>query len=144
MAMGKLKVALFEKEKGKKSDSSILFSGGKGRHLTAPEVIAQKRTLEDAKELEETKRVTKKVKREGRKVEKERLEAEWKQLVAEHVSAVEKWAGQCLELKLAGTKAKDLPKRPKRPLKPKPKDSDDEDDESGGEGDGDGEESTSL
>jgi hypothetical protein len=99
----------------------------------------QRWALEDAKELEETTRVMKKAKQEVRRAE-ECLEAEWKQLVTDYVMAVEKWVGWCLELKPAGTKTKDLPKRPKRPLKPKPKESDDEEDESGGEGHGDGKE----
>ncbi|KAF8170977.1 hypothetical protein K438DRAFT_1982258 [Mycena galopus ATCC 62051] len=127
--MGKLKTALFEKEKTKKSDRRILFPGGKGRHLTAPEVIAQKRAMEDAKEHEQEERATKKAKREARKAEKARIEVEWKALLVEHAAAVEAWAGRCVELKLAGIKSKDLPKKPKRPLKPKPKDSDDEEEE---------------
>ncbi|KAF8146830.1 hypothetical protein K438DRAFT_1780452 [Mycena galopus ATCC 62051] len=101
--MGKLKAALFEKEKTKKSDHRILFPGGEGRDLTAPEVIAQKRAIEDAKEHEQEERPTKKAKREAKKAEKARIEVEWK--------------------------SKDLPKKPKRPLKPKPKDSDNEEEE---------------
>ncbi|KAJ6577267.1 hypothetical protein B0H19DRAFT_1207794 [Mycena capillaripes] len=139
LAMGTLKTALFEKEKGKKSDRSILFPGGKGRHLTTTEVIAEKRAPENAKGMEATAKATKKAKKEARKAEKERLEAEWKVLLAEHAVAVEEWAGQCLMLKAGGTKAKDLPKRPKRALKPKPKDSDDEEDDNSGDDDSDGE-----
>ncbi|KAJ7137998.1 hypothetical protein C8R44DRAFT_868350 [Mycena epipterygia] len=71
-----------------------------------------------------TDKATKKAKREAWKAEKVRLEAEWKEMLATHVVVVDKWAGQCLQLKAAGTKAKDLPKRPKRPLKPRPKGSD--------------------
>ncbi|KAF7364640.1 hypothetical protein MVEN_00333300 [Mycena venus] len=139
MAMGKLKQALFEKETGKKSDRTVLFPGGKGRHLTSDEVIEQKRALENAKAKEAAEKVTKQVKREAKKAEKERLEAEWKLMLEEHATAVDEWAGRCLQLKTNGTKAKDLPKRLKRPLKPKPRQSDDEDDESGGESDVDGE-----
>ncbi|KAJ7191661.1 hypothetical protein GGX14DRAFT_380935 [Mycena pura] len=135
LAMGKLKVALFEKEGSKKSDRRILFPGGKGRHLTAPEVIAQKREMENARKQEDDEREVKKAKREARKAEKARIEVEWKVMLAEHSAAVEAWVGRCAELKMAGTRAKDLPKKPKRPLKPKPKDSDDEE---GEESDGDG------
>jgi hypothetical protein len=114
-----------------------LFPGGKGQHLTAPEVIAQKRVLENAKVQDATEKATKKSKREARKVEKERVEVEWKEMRVKHAAAVDARAGRCLQLKAAGTKTKDLPKKPKRPLKPKPKDSDEEDDTSS-EDDSDG------
>ncbi|KAJ6583118.1 hypothetical protein DFH09DRAFT_1245942 [Mycena vulgaris] len=120
MAMGKLKQSLFEKEKGKKSDRTVLFPGGKGQHLTSDEVIAQKRAMENAKAKEE----------------KECLATEWKAMLAVHRVNVEKWEAQCLRLKAAGTRTKDLPKKPKRPLKPKPKESDTEDDESSEESEG--------
>ncbi|KAF8141044.1 hypothetical protein K438DRAFT_1518798, partial [Mycena galopus ATCC 62051] len=84
MTMGKLKQALFEKEAGKKSDHTVLFPGGKGRHLTSDEVIAQKRALENAKAKEAADKVTKQTKREAKKAEKERLEAEWKRMLEEH------------------------------------------------------------
>ncbi|KAJ7924759.1 hypothetical protein B0H13DRAFT_1863622 [Mycena leptocephala] len=139
IGMGKMKAALFEKEKGKNSDRTILFPGGKGRHLTADEVIVQKRALENAKAQEATDKATKKAKREAKKAEKERLEAEWRVMLEDHATAIEGWAGRCVQLKANGAKAKDLPKKPKSPLKPKPKDDDDEDDESGDESGGDGE-----
>ncbi|KAJ7877543.1 hypothetical protein B0H14DRAFT_2567662 [Mycena olivaceomarginata] len=128
MAMGKLKQSLFEKEKGEKSDHTVLFPGGKGRHLTSDEVIEQKRAMESAKAKEVTDKATKKAKREEKKAEKERLEVEWKAMLV---------AAQCLELKMAGTKAKDLPKEPKRPLKPKAKESDADDDDSSDDSEGD-------
>ncbi|KAJ7929827.1 hypothetical protein B0H13DRAFT_1859311 [Mycena leptocephala] len=127
--MDELKKALFEKEKGKKSDRSVLFPGGKGRHLTAPEVIAQKRTLKNAKVQEVTDKANKKAKKEARKAEKERLEVEWKEMLVKHAAEV--------DLKATGTKAKELPKRPKRPLKPKPKGSDEEEDNTSGEDESD-------
>ncbi|KAJ7804329.1 hypothetical protein B0H14DRAFT_2612429 [Mycena olivaceomarginata] len=102
MGMGKLKAALFEKEKGKKSDRTVLFPGGKGRHLTSDEVIEQKRALENAKTQEATDKATKKAKREAKKAEKERLDAEWKVMLEQHAKAVEKWAGRCMELKASG------------------------------------------
>ncbi|KAJ7434980.1 hypothetical protein FB451DRAFT_1183395 [Mycena latifolia] len=66
------------------------------------------------------------------KVEREQIEVAWKEICVAHDAAVEKWAGRCLELKAGGVRAKDLPKKPKRPPKPKPKESDDEGDDSGG------------
>ncbi|KAJ7472137.1 hypothetical protein FB451DRAFT_1339694 [Mycena latifolia] len=117
MAMGKMSRALFEKEKGKKSDRSV---------------IAQKRELENAKERETTDKAAKKARRDAKKVEREQIEVAWKEICVAHDAAVEKWAGRCLELKVGGVWAKDLPKKPKRPPKPKPKESDDEGDDSGG------------
>jgi hypothetical protein len=137
LAMGKLMQSLFEKEKGKKSDRIVLFPGGKGRHLTSDEVIAQKRAMESTKAKELTDKATKKAKREEKKAEKERLEAEWKAMLVVHEENVDAWAAQCLELKMAGTEAKDLPKKPKRPLKPKPKESDADDDDSSDDSEGD-------
>ncbi|KAF8210822.1 hypothetical protein K438DRAFT_1959042 [Mycena galopus ATCC 62051] len=64
-------IALFEKEVGKKSDRTVLFPGGKGRHLTSDKVIAQKRALENAKAKEAADKVTKQTKREAKKAEKE-------------------------------------------------------------------------
>ncbi|KAF8215616.1 hypothetical protein K438DRAFT_1560797, partial [Mycena galopus ATCC 62051] len=84
LTVGKLKQSLFEKEKGEKSDHTILFPGGKGRHLTSDEVIAQKRAMESAKAKELTDKATKKAKREEKKAEKECLEAEWKAMLVVH------------------------------------------------------------
>ncbi|KAK6989047.1 hypothetical protein R3P38DRAFT_3331742 [Favolaschia claudopus] len=110
MTMNQLQKALHEKEKGKKSDRTLMFPGGKGRHLTADEVIAQKLAMEEAKQKEERRL---------------RLRSDGKKMLACSVPG----------LREAGTRAKDLPKKPRRPLKPKPKPaddvSDDDDNESG-------------
>ncbi|KAJ7893698.1 hypothetical protein B0H14DRAFT_2559677 [Mycena olivaceomarginata] len=52
IGMDKMKQTLFEKEKPKKNDRSILFPGGKGRHLTDPEIITAKREMEHDKKRE--------------------------------------------------------------------------------------------
>ncbi|KAK6972047.1 hypothetical protein R3P38DRAFT_2812802 [Favolaschia claudopus] len=67
------------KEKAKKSDRTLMFPGGKGRHLTADEVIAQKVALEEAKEKEEVEKAAKKTRKEARKVEKVEIEEKCKQ-----------------------------------------------------------------
>ena len=36
-----------------------------------------------------------------------------------HNEAVEEWVGECNRLQAEGVRAKDLPKKPKHPLKPK-------------------------
>lgn len=48
------------------------------------------------------------------------VEAEWKVITAEHKKAVEAWEVECARLKAEGVRTKDLPVKPKRPLKPKP------------------------
>ncbi|KAJ7634391.1 hypothetical protein FB45DRAFT_742956, partial [Roridomyces roridus] len=134
MTMGKLKHALFEKEKGKngKKGRTVLFPGGLGRHLTSDEVIAQQRALENEKEKEATDKVARQARRAERKAEKERIEEEWKVIRAEHEVKVKAWEERVLALKLEGKRGKDLPNRPKRPPKPKPKESDDENDDDDG------------
>ena len=144
MVLDKLNQSLHEKEKGKKSDRTILFPGGKGRHLTDAEVIKLKRELEDDKEREEARKEARKTKKDQRRVEKERVEVEWKKIVEEHGHAVEDWETKCRELKEKGVRVKDLPKKPKRAPKPKPiemvADSEDEEDEESNGEDGMGDE----
>ncbi|KAK6988412.1 hypothetical protein R3P38DRAFT_3332069 [Favolaschia claudopus] len=137
MTMNKLQKALHEKEKGKKSDRTLMFPGGKGRHLTADEVIVQKLALEEAKKKEEVDKAAKKTRREARKAEKAEIEEKWKGMLAAHAAAVEAWKERCARLREAGTRAKDLPKKPKRPLKPKPKPAEDVSDSDGDESGGD-------
>ncbi|KAK6980839.1 hypothetical protein R3P38DRAFT_3235149 [Favolaschia claudopus] len=51
-----------------------MFPGGKGRHLTADEVIEQKLALDQAKETEEAEKVAKKTRKEAKKVERAEIE----------------------------------------------------------------------
>ncbi|KAK6971391.1 hypothetical protein R3P38DRAFT_3609164 [Favolaschia claudopus] len=121
MTMNKLQKSLYEKEKGKKKDRILMFPGGKGRHLTADEVIEQKLALDQAKETEEAEKVAKKTRKEAKKVERAEIEEKWKEMLVVHAAAVEAWEWECVRLREAGTRAKDLPKKPRRPLKPKPR-----------------------
>ncbi|KAF8522949.1 hypothetical protein BU17DRAFT_75097 [Hysterangium stoloniferum] len=100
---------LHEKEKGKKSDRTILFPGGKGRHLTDVELIKQKRELEDTKAQEEAEKERKRA----------NLEECWKAMLEEYEHTITEWTTGCQTLRAAGVKVKDLPKKPKRPTKPK-------------------------
>ncbi|KAK7041044.1 hypothetical protein R3P38DRAFT_3179567 [Favolaschia claudopus] len=126
MTMNQLQKALHEKEKGKKSDRTLMFPGGKGRHLTADEVIAQKLALEEAKQKEEVEKAAKKTRKEVKKAEKAEIEERWKKI----------W--QYMRRRLTHGKCS-VPgfgrQKPRRPLKPKPKPaddvSDDDDNESG-------------
>jgi DDE superfamily endonuclease len=138
----KLNQSLYVKETRKKTDRTVMYPGGKGRHLTAVEVIAQKRKLEQEKEKEEAEKEQRKAARGNRKAEKERLELEWKEMLEDYAHQVVEWEENCKKLCTQGMMVKDLPKKPKWLLKPKPKEVEDDnvdgDDEDDGDGDGDG------
>ncbi|KAF8206735.1 hypothetical protein K438DRAFT_1963049 [Mycena galopus ATCC 62051] len=118
MGMGKLKQSLFEKEKQKKSDCTILFLGGKGQHLTSDKVIEQKRAIESMKAKELTDKATKKAKRE------EKIQ---RRSVLSPMFGVEN----------GGDKDQRPPKKPQRPLKPKPKESEADDNDHSDDSEGD-------
>lgn len=129
--LNKLNQVLHTKENKKKSDRTVLFAEGFGRHLTSEESISlvrsQKERREDkAKELEQRR-----VARVDRKVAKAVIEAEWKEIMQKHDQAVLEWNAACQRLRAEGVRAKDLPKKPKRAPKPKlpverPEDDEDE------------------
>ncbi|KAF8523965.1 hypothetical protein BU17DRAFT_74883 [Hysterangium stoloniferum] len=110
IGMERMNHTLHEKEKGKKSDRTILFPGGKGRHLTDVELIKQKQELEDTKAQEEAEKERKRVAKEDQRVEKANLEERWKAMLEEYEHTV-----------------KDLPKKPKHPTKPKLMEPEDDD-----------------
>jgi len=117
-----------------------MYPGGKGRHLTAMEVIQQKRKLEEDKEKEDAEKEQRKATKENRKVEKERLEQRWKEMLEAHACEVAKWEERCQTLREQCVMVKDLPKKPKRPLKPKLREVDDDpqdDEDEDGEDDAD-------
>jgi len=68
---------------------SVLFPGGKGRHLTNPEMIKKKRDLEEEKRQEEVDKEGRKDARESRRAEKERLEELWKTMLETHMQAID-------------------------------------------------------
>jgi hypothetical protein len=53
------------------------------------------------------------------KAAKAAIEEEWNEIVKKHNEAVVAWAAECQRLREEGVRAKDLPKKPKRPPKPK-------------------------
>jgi hypothetical protein len=126
LANTKLNQSLHAKDAKKKNDRTIMYPGGKGRHLTAIEVIQQKRKLEEDKQKEEAEKEQRKVTKESRKVEKERLEQQWKEMLEAHAHEVAEWEKKCQTLREQRVLVKDLPKKPKRPLKPKLKEVDDD------------------
>ena len=137
LTMDKINQTLHEKEKTKRSDRAILFPGGKGRHLTDPELIQKKRELEEEKKREEAEKERRKTVKDDKKAEKERLEVQWQQMLQEHECAVVEWEETCRRLRAEGERVKNLPKRPKRPLKPKLKETEENPREDGDDEDED-------
>jgi hypothetical protein len=119
LELTKLTQSLEAKEKKKKTDRAVLFPGGFGRHLTGDQFVQQLREQEQRKEVEAAEKAQKMGEREARKAGKAAAEAEWKRMLAEHEAAVDAWKTDCDQLRDEGTRAKDLPTKPKRPLKPK-------------------------
>ncbi|KAJ3490068.1 hypothetical protein NLJ89_g11469 [Agrocybe chaxingu] len=117
MGMERMNLTLHEKENPKRTDRAALFPGGKGRHLTDPEVIQLKRRMEEEKKQKEQEKEQRKVAKQNKKASKERLEQRWKEVCVAHEVAVAEWTAECDRLRGAGAAVKDLPKKPKRPLK---------------------------
>jgi hypothetical protein len=69
-------------------------------------------------------REQRKAARGDRKAEKERLESEWKVMLEHYAHRVVQWEDSCKKLREQHVMVKDLPKKPKRPLKPRPKEVD--------------------
>ncbi|KAJ7129033.1 hypothetical protein C8R43DRAFT_896956 [Mycena crocata] len=110
--------ALNAKEQKKKSKRVALSMGGLGRHLTAPEWIAETEAAQKAREDEVAAKAVRAEGREAARSEKEAREKEWKAIKAAHEEAVAAWEEECADLRADGCRTKDLPKKPKRPKKP--------------------------
>jgi hypothetical protein len=113
--LNKLNQVLHTRENKKKSDHTILFAEGYGRHLTSEGSIGLVRDQKERKELEAEKLEQRRVARVDRKAAKAALQEEWKEIVKKHNEAVEGWVGECNRLRAEGLRAKDLPKKPKLP-----------------------------
>ena len=55
--------------------------------------------------------------REARKSKKAEIEETWKSWMAEYQTELTAWETNCRDLRECGTRVKDLPKRPKKPLR---------------------------
>ncbi|KAF9524942.1 hypothetical protein CPB83DRAFT_925196 [Crepidotus variabilis] len=117
IGMEKMSLTLHEKEKPKQTERAALFPDGKGRHLTHPEFIAQKRKAEDDKKREEEEKKQRKEAKASKKALKAKVEERWKAACIEHDQALVHWKTECDRLRAAGTAVKNLPKKPKRVLK---------------------------
>ncbi|PPQ74014.1 hypothetical protein CVT25_006178 [Psilocybe cyanescens] len=117
MGMEQMNLTLHAKERRNQSDRTVLFPGGQGRHLTNPELIAEKRRLENEKKEKELAKERRKAAKANKKALKQQLEERWKEVCHAHDAAVAAWEIECLRLKGIETATKDLPKKPKRVLK---------------------------
>lgn len=117
MGMEQMNRTLLAKEKTKQTDRTVLFPGGKGRHLTNHELIAEKRKLEDEKKSKELAKEKRKAAQANKKASKQQFDERWKEVCRLHDEAVAAWEVECRRLKAAGTVLKDIPKKPKRVLK---------------------------
>ncbi|KAJ7216437.1 hypothetical protein GGX14DRAFT_358967 [Mycena pura] len=112
--------ALQAKEKKKNKTSRVALSmGGLGRHLTDPEWIAKTEEAQKARDAEAAAKVRRAEGREAARIAKDAREKVWKDIKAAHEKAVAAWEERCRDLRAIRTRAKDLPKKPVRPKKPK-------------------------
>ena len=116
----KLNDSLHAKENKKKNDPTALFVDGFGRHLTDAEFTSQLRAQNERQAVEAAEKEQRQAGQKTKKAAKEALEAEWKRMLGDHQEAIEAWKAECDRIKAQNVRAKDLPKKPKHPLKPKP------------------------
>ena len=57
--------------------------------------------------------------KDDKRMEKEQLDAQWKTMIYKYEHAVGSWEKACQQLRAQGVLVKNLPKKPKHPLKPK-------------------------
>ena len=112
--------ALHAKENKKAEGRTKLFADGFGRHLTDPELIQTSEMERQKKREREAEKVKRKSDREADAKARADADAQWEKIKADHEKALEEWRLECDRLKAEGARVKDLPKKPKRALKPKP------------------------
>ena len=117
--LNKLNQVLHTRENKKKNDRTVLFAKGYGWHLTSEETIQLVKDQKERKEKEAAELEQRRVARVDRKAAKAALEEQWKDIVRKHNEALEEWMAECNKLRAEGLRAKDLPKKPKCPWKPK-------------------------
>ena len=98
----------------------MVFKKGLGWHLTDPELIQTITNQEQEKEAEVQAKGQRMAIKEARRAEKAAAQDEWKTIKAAHESAIAAWKLACTELRVAGTRPKDLPPKPKPVLKELP------------------------
>ena len=115
----KLKQTIIAKEEKEKENCTMVFKKGLGQHLTDPELIQAITNQEQKKEAEVQAKGQRMAIKEARRAAKA-AENEWKTIKAAHESAVTAWKLACTELRVAGTRPKDLPPKPKPVLEELP------------------------
>ncbi|KZP27731.1 hypothetical protein FIBSPDRAFT_948310 [Athelia psychrophila] len=116
----RLNEALNTRENKKAANHTKLFPDGKPRLLTDDEFIAQVTAAKEARQEKLNEKAVGAASRITKKAEKEAADAAWKLIMAEHNQVVAQWEANNLVLRAQKVKVKDLPKKPKRPVKPKP------------------------
>ncbi|KAE9402190.1 hypothetical protein BT96DRAFT_1017763 [Gymnopus androsaceus JB14] len=112
--MERMNLALHAKETTKKTDRTILFPGGKGRHLTGSEFRDLKGKQEAEKRAKEVAVVTRAAQRSQKRLEKQKIDLAWKRIQCENAEAVDMHKEECRQLQESRTRARDLPKGPGR------------------------------
>jgi hypothetical protein len=79
--LNKLNQVLHTKENKKKSDRTVLFAEGFGRHLTSNESITLVKDQRERREKEAEELEQRRIERVGRKAAKAAIEDEWKEIV---------------------------------------------------------------
>ncbi|KAJ3555968.1 hypothetical protein NM688_g2285 [Phlebia brevispora] len=115
----KLNRALRGKESKSKSNRKKLFPGGKGRVLTDEDFVEEIGRMDEQKEAKKAKTAKRGEEKIVKDAEKVALDQAWAQIKEEHIKAVAAWKAECERLIQHGMLRKDLPKKPKRQLKPK-------------------------
>lgn len=107
------------KENKKTSDRTKLFPEGNGRLLTHPSFVSAIEQIEQRKLDGEQKKERKAVAVAAARKAKEDVEREWREIKITHDAAVKLWEDECERLQRTGVLKKNLPKKPKCPLKPR-------------------------
>lgn len=116
----RLNEALNTKENKKETDRTQLagVTGGP-RVWTDDKFVAQVANEKMAREKKIADKTQRQVVREQKKVLKAAADEVWKHMVEAHSVEVTLWTAECARLRVLKVKVKDLPKKPKRPTKPK-------------------------
>lgn len=114
MGIERMSATLHAKEDAKKTDRTILFPGGKGRHLTGAEFWELKSKQEADKLAKDAAVASRAIQRSQKRLEKQKIELAWKRIQQENTEAIEAHKEECKRLRDSGTRAKDLPKGPGR------------------------------
>ena len=114
-----LNEALNMKENKKENDHTKLFPQGKPCVLTSDQFFAEVSESKRGWEEDAKAKAARAVEQENKKVLKAAADVVWKNLLDVHKLAVTTWEAKCVVLQENGTKVKDLPRKPKRLIKPK-------------------------